>query len=195
MSKPLLIGLTGGIGSGKSTVAKIFKSLAVPVFNSDVEAKKIINNNTKVIEAITSVYGSVYTDNGLDTKKMATIVFNDAKALEKLNAIIHPEVKIAFENWVIRNSTEKILIKEAAILFETGIYKELDKTILVVSPKELRIKRVMSRDGVDETGVIQRMEAQLPDDKKKTLADFIISNDDKQLLIPQILSLITKLKA
>lgn len=195
MTKPLLIGLTGGIGSGKSTIAKIFKSLGVPVFNSDAEAKEILNNNSKVIKAITNAYGAVYTENGLNTKKIAAIVFNDTKALEKLNGIVHPEVKIAFENWVSKHSSEKILIKEAAILFETEGYKELDKTILVVSPKELRIKRVMKRDTIDEAAVLERIETQMSDEKKKSLADFIISNNDKKLLIPQVLALNTKLKA
>jgi dephospho-CoA kinase len=195
MTKSLLIGLTGGIGSGKSTVAKIIKSLGIPVFNSDLEAKIIINSNDDVIKSIINEFGNVYTSKGLDTKKLAKIVFNDSKALTILNKIVHPEVKLAFDKWVEKHSEEKILVKEAAILFETEAFKELDKTILVIAPQELKIKRVVNRDGVDEIDVRRRMEAQMNDEEKLNLANFIIYNDDQQLLIPQLIEVFSNLKA
>ena len=195
MTKSLRIGLTGGIGSGKSTVAKIIKSLGIPVFNSDLEAKIIINSNDDVIKSIINEFGNVYTSKGLDTKKLAKIVFNDSKALTILNKIVHPEVKLAFDKWVEKHSEEKILVKEAAILFETEAFKELDKTILVIAPQELKIKRVVNRDGVDEIDVRRRMEAQMNDEEKLNLANFIIYNDDQQLLIPQLIEVFSNLKA
>ena len=193
MTKSLLVGLTGGIGSGKTTVAKIFKSLGVPIFNSDVEAKQIVNNNKVVINEITKAFGDVYLQNGLDSKKMAALVFNNPEALQKLNKIVHPQVKIVFDNWVLKHTNQPLLIKEAAILFETEAYKELDQTILVVAPQKMRIKRVMNRDHVSEKLVLKRIKNQLSDEKKRFLAQHVIVNDDKQLLIPQVVNMVNSL--
>ena len=187
--------MSGGIAREQHTVAKIIKSLGIPVFNSDLEAKIIINSNDDVIKSIINEFGNVYTSKGLDTKKLATIVFNDSMALTILNKIVHPEVKLTFDKWVEKHSEEKILVKEAAILFETEAFKELDKTILVIAPQELKIKRVVNRDGVDEIDVKRRMEAQMNDEEKLNLANFIIYNDDQQLLIPQLIEVLSNLKA
>ena len=189
MNRPLLIGLTGGIGSGKSTVAKVFISLDIPVFNSDVEAKKIINNDSDVVDAIKDEFGEVYINGILDSKKIAEIVFNDKNALVKLNDIVHPKVKDAFEQWVNNNMDKNILIKEAAILFETGGYKELDKTILITAPEKIRIQRVVNRDGVGLLDVQRRIDSQLSDEKKIELSDYVINNDIDQLVIPQVLKI------
>ena len=185
--KPIVVGLTGGIGSGKSTVAKVFESLNVPVFNSDLEAKNIINNDEVVIHAITEVFGDIYQNGELDKVKMAAIVFNDSLALEKLNKIVHPKVAEYFEQWVTTNKDAPVLIKEAAILIESGAYHHMDKIILVTAPKSIRIKRVINRDDVTEEKVVGRMNSQLSDEEKLSFSDFIIVNDDKQLVIPQVL--------
>ena len=194
MTKSLLIGLTGGIGSGKTTVAKIFTSLGYPVFNSDTEAKNIVNNNAEAIVEIKRAFGDVYQDGVLNSKKIANLVFKNKEALQQLNAIVHPKVKTAFENWVSKHKEHNILLKEAAILFETEGYKLLDATILVVAPEKIRIKRVMSRDRIEEEAVKNRIQNQLSDEKKKLLAQYVIVNDDENLLIPQVLEIVQQIK-
>jgi len=188
LKKPILVGLTGGIGSGKSTVAKVFQSLGVKVYNSDVEAKKIINTNQEVIGKIKNKFGeNIYTNNVLDSKQLAKVVFNNPAALNDLNAIVHPQVKSHFENWVFQNKKEKLLIKEAAILIESGASKGLDKIILVTAPEELRIKRVCTRDNSNEEDVRKRIKSQMTDDEKLPLIDFVIKNNEEELLLPQVL--------
>ena len=191
--KPLIVGLTGGIGSGKSTVAKVFQSLGVPIFNSDLEAKYIINNDVEVIRAITLEFGNVYENGKLNRIKMAEVVFNDKNALEKLNKIVHPKVAEYFENWVLANNDSSILIKEAAILIESGAYKKIDKIVLVTAPTTIRIQRVVNRDNISKEKVKERMNAQLSDKEKLSYADFFIINDDIQLVIPQVLAAYNKL--
>lgn len=187
--RPLIVGLTGGIGSGKSTIAKVFKALGVPIFNSDTEAKHIINSDAEVIEAIVAQFGEVYDDGKLNAKKMADAVFKDKNALEKLNKIVHPKVAQYFEHWIIANKDAPILIKEAAILIESGAYKKMDKLVLVIASKHIRTERVMKRDGVAEEKVKERMNVQLSDDEKRSYADFVILNNDSELLIPQVLKM------
>ncbi|MFB0924802.1 MAG: dephospho-CoA kinase [Vicingaceae bacterium] len=191
--KALIVGLTGGIGSGKSTVAKVFQSLGVPIFNSDLEAKYIINNDVEVIRAITLEFGNVYENGKLNRIKMAEVVFNDKNALEKLNKIVHPKVAEYFENWVLENNDSSILIKEAAILIESGAYKKIDKIVLVTAPTTIRIQRVVNRDNISKEKVTERMNAQLSDKEKLSYADFFIINDDIQLVIPQVLAAYNKL--
>ncbi|MGB0882198.1 MAG: dephospho-CoA kinase [Vicingaceae bacterium] len=187
MKKPLLVGLTGGIGSGKTTVAKVFKTLGVPIFNSDVVAKNIINNNKDVVTAIKAEFGNIYKNEILDNSKMANIVFNDKSALKKLNSIIHPKVAVQFKSWIEEHQNEPIIIKEAAILIESEAYKTMDKIILVTAPEDIRIKRVIKRDNSSQEKVQRRIFAQLSDEAKKEYANYIINNDDKELVIPQIL--------
>ena len=187
MSKPVLVGLTGGIGSGKSTVAKVFETLGVPIFNSDVIAKSIVNNDAEVIRKIVAEFGEVYLDGELDKVQMATIVFNDKRALETLNKIIHPKVALHFENWVEQNDSAEILIKEAAILIESGAYKQMDKIVLVTAPESLRLERVVSRDNSTEQKVKHRISAQLSDEKRAVFADYTIDNGGGELIIPQVL--------
>lgn len=187
MSKPVLVGLTGGIGSGKSTVAKVFETLDVPIFNSDVIAKSIVNNDAEVIRKIVAEFGEVYLDGELDKVQMATIVFNDKRALKTLNKIIHPKVALHFENWVEQNDSAEILIKEAAILIESGAYKQMDKIVLVTAPESLRLERVVSRDNSTEQKVKDRISAQLSDEKRAVFADYTIDNGGDELIIPQVL--------
>lgn len=185
-NKPLLIGLTGGIGSGKTTVSKIFNAYGVKVFNSDLIAKNILNTNNEVRLQVVKLFGDVYNDNGINAKKLAAIVFNDANLLNKLNQIIHPIVNNEFNKWVQNNNQEKILLKEAAILIESGGHEQLDQLILVVADEHERILRVVNRDNTNKEEVLQRIKRQLTDKEKMKFSSFVIYNNDKNLLIPQI---------
>ncbi|OFZ02047.1 MAG: dephospho-CoA kinase [Bacteroidetes bacterium RIFCSPLOWO2_12_FULL_31_6] len=193
-NKPLLVGLTGGIGSGKSTVAKIFNALGVKIYNSDVEAKNIVNTDVEVIKLIKQKFGKEIYENGLlNSKKLAQLVFDNKAALEELNAIVHPKVKQHFEHWIQHHTTEKILTKEAAILIESGAYKTLDKIILVTAPEELKIKRVLARDDSNETDIRKKIAAQLSDIEKTKYTDYTIVNNEKDLVIPQVLNIYNEL--
>ena len=188
-----LIGITGGIGSGKSTIAKVFMSIGYPVYNSDTRAKELINSNEKLINSIKLSFGDdLYNSQGLDRKKMASIVFNNPEKLELLNSIIHPAVGRDFEKWIDSQNTSFIL-KEAAILFETGIYKSLHKIILVSAPQETRIERVIKRDNTNREEVLSRMNNQWSEEKKTELADYVIDNSGNKLVIPQVLEIIKQI--
>lgn len=173
-----IIGLTGGIGSGKSSIAQHIESLGVPVYIADIEAKKILETDA-VIAKVVALFGEYILDKEkIDKKKIAALVFQDPEKLRKYNNIIHPEVFLHFQNWVKQYENFPLVVKEAAILFESGSYKNCDKIILVTAPKETRIKRVMKRDGVSREAVEQRMAHQWDDEKKKALSDFVIENID-----------------
>ena len=188
-----LIGITGGIGSGKSTIAKVFMSIGYPVYNSDTRAKELINSNEELINSIKLSFGDdLYNSQGLDRKKMASIVFNNPEKLELLNSIIHPAVGKDFEKWIDLQNTSFIL-KEAAILFETGIYKSLHKIILVSAPQETRIERVIKRDNTNQEEVLSRMNNQWSEEKKTELADYVIDNSGNKLVIPQVLEIIKQI--
>lgn len=185
----LKIGITGGIGSGKSIVSNIFKVLGIAVFDADFAAKQIMNENKIVQQHLIDAFGeSVFLNNELNKKYLANIVFNDAYQLEKLNAIVHPATIEAGNQWVKQQKTIYIL-KEAALLFESGSAADLDYIIGVYAPKIIRIKRVMQRDNVNEHAVINRMNKQIDENLKMKLCDFVIINDEQQLLIPQVLAL------
>lgn len=189
----LKVGVTGGIGSGKSTVCNLFRCLEIPVFNADEAGRSLIAEDSGVIGKITTIFGKQIIVNGApDRKKIAEIVFNDPEKLSELNAVIHPAVREKFEAWIAEQKSLYV-IDEAAILFETGIYKQLNFTILITAPEELRIKRVMQRDGMNETDVKNRMKNQWSDEQKKALADFVIINDDITPLIPQVTDIHNKL--
>jgi len=173
-----IVGITGGIGSGKTTVAKMFESLGIPVYYADDEAKNLTATSPVIREGLIGLLGEETFKNGvLDRKYMAGKIFNDKDLLEKANAIIHPQVALHFENWVSNQSTPYVL-KEAAILFESGSYQQCDKTILITAPEDIRIQRVMERDGVSKEEVLARIKNQWPDSEKKKLADFIVENID-----------------
>ncbi|WP_159802071.1 dephospho-CoA kinase [Flavobacterium sp. MK4S-17] len=174
--KTRVIGLTGGIGSGKSTMAKYFASLGVPVYIADDEAKKILLE-PQTVKEIAEVFGDEVMVNGLpDRKKLAAVVFNSPEKLSVLNSIIHPKVREDFRKWVDNHSNEKFVIKEAAILFESGSYKECDDIILVTAPQDIRVQRVMQRDNVTREEVLSRMDNQWDDQKKAALSSYIINN-------------------
>ena len=186
----LKIGLTGGIGSGKTTVCELFKVLGIPVFLSDEASKNILNNNFAVREELTKLFGAaIYNAEGmLDRKVLAGIVFAQPEALSKLNHIVHPLVRNAFLDWAAQQKSPYI-IKEAAILIESGAYKDVDAIVSVYTPETIRIRRVMERDGVPRSAVEARMERQMPEIEKLNCSDYILYNDDVQLLLPQVVKL------
>jgi dephospho-CoA kinase len=183
----LIIGLTGNIGSGKTLIAGIFKSLGIPVYFADMESKKILEE-PKVIKAIVELFGTGILNNelGIDKKSLSALVFNNPMALGQLNSILHPKVLGNFKSWVKNHSTPYV-IQEAAIIFESGIAQEFHKIIHVSCPKEMSINRVKKRDKVDGPSVLNRMQFQFSDEEKSRLADYVIVNDGTQLVIPQVL--------
>jgi dephospho-CoA kinase len=188
-NKMLKIGITGNIGSGKTTVSKIFEVLDIPVFYADYAAKKVMINDPILIDALKSAFGKeAYFDDGtLNRKHIAAIVFNDEAQLAKLNALVHPAVFRAFETWVAQAKNAPYVLKEAALLFESSSFKMCDHTIMVTAPLELRIKRVMQRDGLARSEVESREARQFTEEKKIQLADYVIRNDDTELIIPQVM--------
>ena len=170
------IGLTGGIGSGKSTIAEHFKSKGIPVYIADTEAR-LIMQDAKVVEAIKNAFGTaVYENNQLVREKLASIVFNNPEKLQVLNAIVHPAVRLHFENWLLTQKEHPFIIYESAILFETGSYKDFDAIITVTAPKEIRIERVIKRDNTTAEQVSKRMKAQWTDEQRIEKSDFVIEN-------------------
>ncbi|MGK6351228.1 dephospho-CoA kinase [Parapedobacter sp. DT-150] len=188
--RPLKVGITGGIGSGKSVVCQILKVLGIPVFDADQEARRLMIADTSLVQAVQAAFGeeAYQQDGSLDRAYLAARVFNDSDQLKRLNALVHPVVIQAGEEWADKQDAP-YTVKEAALLFESGSYKLNAYTILVTAPEAIRVKRVMQRDGVTADQVKARMERQWSDDQKKHLADFIIVNDDAQALIPQVLEL------
>lgn len=191
---PKIIGLTGGIGSGKSTVASFFSELGVPVYIADNQAKEIMDK-PEVIQEIQSVFEDniLNGDRKLNRKKIASIVFNNPKQLDKLNAIVHPKVKEDFKQWLQINKDHKFIIKEVAIIFETQSEKEYDKIILVTAPKKVRISRVMKRDGLSEEKVLERIQNQLPDIDKIPKSDFVINNTNFNKTLKEVKKIHKKL--
>lgn len=187
----LKIGLTGNIGSGKSLVCKVFEKLGIPIFYADIEAKKILDSSDLRPKLLTAFGADIEdcTNNIIDRKKLAAIVFTNKEALNKLNSLIHPQLHIEFKNWCLQHEKEAYVIQEAAILFENGFTNLFDKTIVVAAPKNIRLQRVMERDGASKADVLARMENQWSDAKKENAADFIIQNDGQELILPQILKL------
>ena len=189
----LILGLTGGIGSGKTTVAKIFQSFGVPIYNSDERAKHILFSNESVHQELMSIFGKeVFTDNKPDKVKLASVVFSDEKKLKQLNTIIHPLVAQDFDLW-LKEQTSNIVIKEAAILIESGAYKTVDKICVVSAPKEVRVNRVMARDNSSKEEVLKRINNQLSDEERLTYADFVINNSGEHHLITQVQEILKQL--
>jgi dephospho-CoA kinase len=189
----LRIGLTGGIGSGKSTVAKIFEVLDIPVYYADDVTRKLMNEDEAIIKNIKEHFGELsYIDGKLNRAHIASIVFSDKAKLATLNAITHPPTIQHAAEWMQQQTTPYV-IKEAALIFESGSYKDLDYVIGVFSPKQLRINRVMERDGVSSNEVVKRMNQQMDEDEKMQRCDFVITNDEQQLVVPQVMELHAKL--
>jgi dephospho-CoA kinase len=188
-----VIGLTGGIGSGKSTLLKWFQMKGVPCFESDAVGRELLNSSLR--DSVILRFGEdIYFDGILDRKKMAKKVFGDKKALADLNKIVHPPVNEAFNNFIEKNQNAPFIINESAIIFETGKYKDFYKVILVISPKNVRINRIILRDNVNKENVLSRMKHQLSDSKKIKLADFIIENITLNEFYLQAAEILQKLK-
>lgn len=183
------IGLTGGIGSGKSMIANVFKTLGVPVFDADKAAKKIMEEDDGLVASIKSNFGEQsYIDGKLNRKYIADIVFNNASQLELLNSLTHPATIATFEVWASQQ-TAPYIIKEAALLFEAGSTNNLVFIIGVTASQSLRIQRVINRDNITRDDVLNRIEKQISDTIKMRLCDAIIVNDEQQMVIPQVLAL------
>jgi len=184
------IGLTGGIGVGKTYVAEIFQQMGVPVFNADVEAKNCMAEDKGLMQNVKASFGKNMYDNGvLQKEELAKIVFNNSERLAELNALVHPIVKQRFEDWCTQQTAE-LVIKEAAILFESDAHLGLDAVICVSATEKVRIRRVKNRDGSSVAEIKSRMDKQMPQSKKEELADFVIVNDGEQLLLPQLIKLL-----
>jgi len=188
----LQVGITGGIGSGKSLVCKIFQCLGVPTYDADSRAKYVMTTDTILIQQIQKEFGNLsYNPKGvLNRKYLADTVFSDSAQLKKLNSLVHPRVAIDYGNWVVSHSDVPYVIKEAALLFESGSANALDKIIAVYAPETVRIQRVLKRDTQrTEQAVKGVIQNQMNEEEKRDKADFVILNDDSMLVIPQVLQL------
>lgn len=190
------VGLTGGIGSGKTTVSNFFLDYGIPVYNSDSQGKTLMNTNLELKNDIVSLFGKSVYDNGiLNTNLLSSIVFKDSKKIEQLNNLVHPKVADNFNQWIGKNNNQPILVKEAAILIESRAYLNMDKIILVVSEKSTRINRVSKRDNSDLESIEKRIKLQLTDNEKIKYADYIIENNSSlEHLKLEVIKVIKKLR-
>ena len=185
----LKIGVTGGIGSGKTTICKIFEVLGVPVYYADTEAKALMESDNSLVENIKEIFGDeIYSEGKLNRKKLSDIVFENSEKLAQLNALVHPAVISHSQNWFLSQKMPYV-IKEAALLFESGSYEDLDKIIMVYAPREIRITRVTERDNVTPSAVEARMHNQMPEEEKRKKSDFVIMNGEQELVLPQVLKI------
>lgn len=188
------IGITGGMGSGKSFVCSIIENLGYPMFYSDKEAKWLMENNASLIAEIKKNVGNnAYTNNKINKEAIRKYIFNREKNREKLNDIVHPAVYNHFENWTQQFTSNTLIFNESALLIETGSFKRFDKIILITASEELKIKRLIQRENITKEEIILRMKSQLSDEEKKVYADYIIENNEKELLLPQIISVLDQL--
>ena len=196
MSSPLKVGITGGIGTGKSIISRIFSVLEIPIYDADSSAKWLMNNEPSIRKKVIDLFGArAYNEKGLDRTWISSQTFNNKDKLSQLNALVHPAVGRDYMDWV-RSSTSPYTIKEAALLYESGSYKQLDKVIVVSAPEELRIERVLKRDSHRKKGDIEAIiKNQWPQQKKVEVADLTIINDGQSMVIPQVLSIHEKLLA
>jgi dephospho-CoA kinase len=188
------IGLTGGIGAGKSVVARIILAMGYPVYFSDERAKELTSQHPDIRRELTNLLGKeIYRDGKLDRGKMAALIFEDDTIREGVNKIIHPVVRKDFSDWAVKQGSD-LVFNEAAILFETGAYKRFNANVLVTAPMELRLQRVMNRDNVTREEVLRRIDKQWHDDLKRPLADHVILNDERTPLIVQVEQMLEQLK-
>ena len=188
------LGLTGGIGVGKTYVSKVFRQMGIPVFNADIEAKNCMAEDKGLMQKVKTSFGENFYDNGvLQKEELAKIVFNNSERLAELNALVHPVVKQKFDDWCTQQTAE-LVIKEAAILFESNAHLGLDAVICVSATEKVRIERVQKRDGSSVAEIKSRMEKQMPQSKKEELADFVIVNDGEQLLLPQLIKVLKEME-
>ncbi|MCF2503041.1 dephospho-CoA kinase [Dyadobacter sp. CY107] len=191
MSLPLQIGITGGIGSGKSVVCKLFSCLGIPVYNADSRAKWLTNHNQQIINRVVALLGrdSYDAEGRYNTSYVSSLVFNNDDLLKKLNAIIHPVVMQDTADWVQNHATSPYVVKEAAIMNKAGDRNSLDYVVVVEAPLELRVSRILQRDKRSEDEIRAIVKRQVSDEDRKKVADFLINNDEESALIPQVLKL------
>ena len=187
-----IVGVTGGIGSGKSVICKVLEKLGYPVFYSDNVAKELIQTDPIIIQELTNLIGGELYENGFQKQILAQKLFNNTQIKDKVNQIVHPRVRLAFEIWTA-DQNSPIVFNEAAILFETGMYKKYDATILVTAPEAIKIKRVTFRDNLTEEAVQARMDNQWSDEDKLKFTDYVIVNDNKLPVLPQIDRVLSKI--
>lgn len=188
------VGLTGGIGSGKSLICSILEKLGVPVYYADTEARKLMNSDPDLREQIMRLLGEqAYGSGSLNSSYIAGRLFGDEALLTAMNSIVHPAVRNDFKRWADLQKELPYVVEEAAILFESGAYREMDLTVLATAPEEVRIRRVMVRDGIDRDSVLSRMGHQWSEEELIKLADHVIINDEQQMLLPQVIELHNKL--
>ena len=188
------VGITGGIGSGKSTVCRVLETMGFPVYYSDDEAKRLMHEDQELIADIKAAFGDqAYRDEKLNRPFIAEIIFREPDKKDALNHLVHPKVRADFARWS-ENQESGLVFQESALLFETGGYKLLDKTLLVTAPEEIRVERVSMRDNSSPEAVKARIRSQMSDEEKIPLADFVIRNDGRELVIPQILEAVETLK-
>jgi dephospho-CoA kinase len=183
------LGVTGGIGSGKTSVCRVFDVLRVPVFSADREASEIMENDNRIVRSLNAIAGKdLYIAGNLDRTELATIIFNDNSLLEKVNLLVHPAVIDQFRKWVLVQ-TASYVIMEAAILFESGASKFVDRVATVVAPVEERVERVIQRNKLSREQVMERMKNQMDDESRIKLSDYIINNSENDMIIPAILKI------
>ena len=186
----LKVGLTGGIGSGKTTVCNVFRHLGIPVYHADIHARILSEVDGDIKKALSGLVGDdIYTESGLNRKKLSQMIFVNRSLLQKVNEIIHPKVLEHFSKWINEHLETNYIIHEAAILFESGMNPLFDKIITVSAPEDTRISRIMKRDGVTENDVKNIIKNQWPESRKRNISDYIIINDQKQMILPQILKI------
>lgn len=194
MKTPIIIGITGGIGSGKSTLSERLREIGYSVYDSDLEARRLQNEHPEIQDQLIELFGEdIYNDQGLNRPVLAKLVFGKPELLAKLNAIVHPVVHTDFMNWIQNHSAENLLFMESAILFESGFNKMVDKVIVMTASENIRIARVMKRDKVTEEQVKARMSHQMADDKKIENANFVIHSDDCQPLVVKMKRMLDQL--
>jgi len=194
-TNPKTVGLTGGIGVGKSFCAKLFKELGIPIYSSDERAKALMVTDIKVISQIKAVFGDAayHKDGALNRKHIADKIFTDKGLRTAINSIVHPAVRSDFLSWVSVHNTAPYVMQESALLFEIGLHKQFDAIVLVDAPLDVRISRVVTRDNTSVEAVQHRINSQMPSEEKRQLADYIIDNDGQQGLVKQVLEVYWKL--
>ena len=191
----IIIGLTGGIGSGKSTISRLLSVMGIPVYIADTESKRLTETSPVIREKLTEKFGiDLYAEGKLNKALLASLIFGNDDNRRYVNSVIHPEVKNDFDRWKAQQSQSPVLVIETAILFESGFSNSVDVSVTVTAPEELRIRRVELRDGWSRESIVSRIQSQLPEEEKISLSDYVIYNDDKQALIPRIEKLLGEIK-
>lgn len=191
----LKVGITGGMGSGKTLVCRVFETLGIPVFYADTEAKRLMETDAALIEKIKQLFGEgIYKSGKLDREQLSGIVFNQPEKLQQLNTIVHPATIAYGRQWMSRQNSPYV-IKEAAVFFESGSYKDMDVMIGIYAPKDLRMLRTMQRDSIPAEKVLQRMSNQMDENEKMERCDMVITNDGMEPIIPQVVEIHKKLLA